>query len=153
MVLRLLAFFLPGRHDDAVLGTLTRGWGCWRGRIAFGGGEAVPLVLAGWGSAPNSARLGLARDLVARYEALRPAIERALYEHYGQCDEAEEPLPRLGGADEVWAHVSAVRVLIERMVGRETVEIAYRAAWDEEHTLGARFQDWALVELNGSVRA
>jgi hypothetical protein len=37
--------------------------------------------------------------------------------------------------------------------GLDTVEIAYRAAWDEEHTLGARFQRWELVELNGSVRA
>ena len=62
-------------------------------------------------------------------------------------------MPRLAGPDEVWPHVRPVRVLIERMGGRETVEIAYRVAWDEEHTLGARFQDWSLVEVNGSVRA
>ena len=53
--------------------------------------------------------------------------------------------------DQVWAHVSPVRVLIERLGGVETVEIAYRTAWDTEHTLGARFQAWALTELNGSV--
>ena len=36
---------------------------------------------------------------------------------------------------------------------RRAVEIAYRVAWDEEHALGARFHDWALVEVNGSVHA
>ena len=161
MLARLFAYFLPGRYDDAVLGTLARGWGCWRGQITLRDGETVPLVLAGWRSVPDQTRLGLARELVARYEALWPSIERALYEHYVPYAEsvaageepAAEPLPRLTRPDEVWTHVSTVRVLIERLAGRETVEIAYRAAWDEEHTLGARFQDWSLVELNGSVRA
>jgi hypothetical protein len=67
----------------------------------------------------------------------------------------EEPahdVPTLTRPDDVWAHVRPVRVLIERLAGRETLEIAYRAAWDEEHTLGARVQEWELVELNGSVR-
>jgi len=33
-----------------------------------------------------------------------------------------------------------------------TVEgVAYRVAWDEEHTVGARIQDWRLIELCGSV--
>jgi hypothetical protein len=51
----------------------------------------------------------------------------------------------------VWGQVSPVRVLIERLGGVDTVEIAYRTAGDTEHTLGARFQGWALMELNGSV--
>jgi len=110
---------------------------------------------------PNPGRLELARELLTRYAAMRPAIGRALREHYAPYAEAvaagEEPpgaqMPTLAGLDEVWTHVAAVRVLIERLAGRETVEIAYRAAWDEEHTLGARFRDWTLVELSGSVRA
>ena len=44
-----------------------------------------------------------------------------------------------------------MHVRIEPLSDIETVEIAYRAAWDEEHILGARFQNWALIELNGSV--
>ena len=35
--------------------------------------------------------------------------------------------------------------------GDLTVELGYRVAWDEEHTLGARIRDGRLVELNGSV--
>lgn len=37
----------------------------------------------------------------------------------------------------------------EQMV--DTVEVAYRVEWDEEHTLGARIQEWRLIELCGSV--
>jgi hypothetical protein len=47
--------------------------------------------------------------------------------------------------------VSVVRVLIEALGGVDTVEVAYRTEWDPEHTVGARFQGWALTELNGSV--
>jgi hypothetical protein len=34
-----------------------------------------------------------------------------------------------------------------------TIEIGYQVAWDEEHTLGARIRDGALLELCGSVLA
>jgi len=153
--------FMAHRHDDPILGSLVRGWGCWRGQIALGDDRPEPLVLAGWGAAPDPVRLRLAHELVSRYEVLRPAIARGLFEHYAPYAEAvaagEEPghadVLRLAGPDDVWTHVSAVRVLIERMAGHETVEIAYRATWDEEHTLGVRFRSWALVEVNGSVRA
>jgi hypothetical protein len=160
MVEGLLAGAFSGGYDDLTLGVLVRGWGLWRGQITLGVASGVPLVLAGWRSAPDPVRLGLARDLVAQYERLRPVIERTLFEHYAPYAEAvaagEESghgeLPRLVHAEEVWEHVSTVRVLVERMSGRETVEVAYRVAWDEEHTLGARFQEWRLTELNGSVR-
>ena len=33
----------------------------------------------------------------------------------------------------------------------DTIEVAYKVEWDEEHTLGARIQEWRLVELSGSV--
>ena len=57
-------------------------------------------------------------------------------------------VPRLASPEQVWGHISVVRVLIEPLDGVDTVEIAYRTDWD---TLGARFQGWALIELNGSV--
>jgi hypothetical protein len=42
-------------------------------------------------------------------------------------------------------------VLIEPLDGVPTIEIALSVAWDEEHTLGARIQEWRLLELCGSV--
>jgi hypothetical protein len=155
----ILGRIWPTRYDDAVLGDLTRRLGHWRGRIVLGEDCAVPLVIAGWGSAPSAARLALAQELVDRYDGLRPAIAAALYEHYAPYDEAVEDgvidalptLPRLTDVDQVWPYVTPVRVKIESLGGVETVEIAYRVAWDEEHTLGARLQAWRLVELNWSI--
>ena len=119
----------------------------------------MPLLLAGPRAAPGEASLGLARELGHRYAALLPAIERALFEHCEPYSGAEEPgegepvpeVPRLSGPEQVWGHVSLVRVRIEALSGVDTVELAYRTGWDPEHTVGARFQGWALTELNGSV--
>jgi uncharacterized protein DUF6985 len=52
-----------------------------------------------------------------------------------------------------WQHVTPAHVLVEPLEGIPTVEIAFRVAWDEEHTVGARFQNWQFSELDGSVRA
>ena len=109
-------------------------------------------MLSGGRAAPDPDSVSLARELIARYATLRPAIARALFDHYEPSRESDEGIPGLSGPEHVWAHVSAERVLIEPMSRLDTVEIAYRTAWDEEHTLGARFQGWQLVELNGSVR-
>lgn len=154
-----MGFLRPSPYQDPVLGELVRQRGHWRGAIALGTEGRVPLLLAGTRAAPGAGGLGLARELGPRYAALRPAIARALFEHYEPYAEAVdsgeeeggETVPRLRGPDDVWAHVSLVRVLIEPLSGVDTVEIAYRTGWDLEHTVGARFQHWALTELNGSV--
>jgi hypothetical protein len=151
----ILDFLKRPEYTDPVMGTLVRQGGYWRGRITLGSGSGVPLLLAGPRPAPSEVGLGLARELGPRYPALRPAIERALFEHYEPHSEAgdsgEEEIPRLSGPEQVWGRSSLVHVLIEPLGGVDTVEIAYRTEWDPEHTLGARFQDWALIELNGSV--
>ena len=146
----ILDFLRPATYRDPVMGNLVRHGGYWRGVMNLGTASGVPLLLAGPRSAPGEGSLGLARELGARYAALRPAIERALFEHYEPYSGAAD-VPRLGGPDEVWGHVSAVRVRIEALGGVDTVEIAYGTEWDPEHTVGARFQRWALAELNGSV--
>jgi hypothetical protein len=143
--------FRPPQYADATLGALVRRSGYWRGQISLGSDGDVSLLLAGGGAAPGEPRLALARELASRYPALRSAIARALFEHYEPYSDEAGDIPKLTDPDQVWKHVSLVHVRIEPLSRTETVEIAYRTAWDEEHTLGARFQDWALVELNGSV--
>jgi len=152
----ILDFLRPAPYPDPVLGNLVRRGRYWRGAISLGSEHGVPLLLAGPRAAPGEASLGLARELGHRYAALLPVIARALFEHYepyADGGEGESPgeVPRLTRPEQVWGHVSLVRVLIEAMDGADTVEIAYRTAWDTEHTVGARFQRWALTELNGSV--
>jgi len=153
-------FFRTAPCTDPVLGTLVRRGGYWRGRITLGADADVPLVLAGGRTAPDQSRLTLARELRSRYPALRRTIERALFEHYAPYAEAVDSgeiealpdIPRLSLPDHVWTHVTPVHVLIEPFSHLETVEIGYETKWDVEHILGARFQEWVLVELNGSVR-
>ena len=58
----ILDLFGTHRYDDPVVGPLKRGWGSWRGQIALGDGEPVPLMLAGWRSAPDPTRLRLAHE-------------------------------------------------------------------------------------------
>jgi hypothetical protein len=152
-------FLEPPSHIDPMVGTLVRQGRYWRGRISLGSENGVPLLLAGPRVAPGEASLGLAREVGPRYAALRPAIERAFFEHYEPYSQAVESgeaehlgeVPRLSRPEQVWGHISLVRVLIEPLSGVDTVEIAYRTEWDTEHTVGARFQGWALIELNGSV--
>jgi hypothetical protein len=155
----ILDFLRPPAYRDPVVGNLVRQGRYWRGVISLGSESGVPLLLAGPRVAPGEASLGLARELGHRYAALLPGIERALFEHYepysqgGVSGEGEHlgEVPRLGRPEQVWGHVSLVRVLIEALGGVDTVEMAYRTEWDTEHTVGARFQGWALTELNGSV--
>ena len=144
----ILDFLRPRAYRDPVVGNLVRRGRYWRGAINLGSESGVPLLLAGPRAAPGGASLGLARELGDRYAALLPTIERALFKHYEPYSEAA---PRLSRPEQVWTHVSLVRVLIEALGGVDTVEIAYRTEWDAEHTVGARFQGWALTELNGSV--
>jgi hypothetical protein len=154
-----VSFFKTAAHADPVLGDLVRRHGYWRGQIALGLDGDVPLALSGGRTAPDQSSMTLARELASRYPVLRPAIERALFEHYEPYADAVESgeiealpeIPKLSRPDQVWTHVSPVHVLIEPLGRVDTVEIAYQTKWDEEHTLGARFQGWALVELNGSV--
>jgi hypothetical protein len=148
----LLDFMRSPAYRDPVVGVLVRRGRYWRGTMRLGSTSGVPLLLAGPRTAPEESRLALARELGDRYAALRPAIGRALFEHYEPyADAAELDLPRLPRSEQVWGHVAPVRVRIEPLGGLETVEIAYRTDWDTEHTVGARFQGWALTELNGSV--
>jgi len=150
--MRCLDFLRPPAYRDPVVGNLVRQGRYWRGVMTLGALSGVPLLLAGPRTAPNEPSLGLARELGRRYAALLPAIERALFEHYEPyADAGESEVPRLSGPEHVWPHVSLVRVLIEPLGGVDTVEIAYRTDWDTEHMVGARFQGWALTELNGSV--
>ena len=140
--------------EDPQLGTLTKSGGKWKGRISFGPHRDVALRLSG-GKEPDAAALELARDLPARYEALRPQIARELFEHAEPYLEDLSPPIRLTTPEDVWPHVQAEFVRVEPLRGSPApgpiLEIAFTTAWDEEHTVAARIQDWRVFELCGSV--
>ena len=139
---------------DERLGELRRSRGGWRGTLVLDGTVSVPLVVSGSRRAPHPEALRMARAVPSELPAWRPVIERALFEHYTPYAEAAAAdVPAIREPASVWAHTRVDYVQVAPLDGPLTVEIGYRVAWDEEHTLGARLRDGRLVELNGSVRA
>lgn len=160
----MFGFFKTATFEDERLGLLTKSRSHWKGSIALSRHGDVDLSLAGGRESPDPASVALARELPARYDSLLPQIQASLFEHYepyrdgdsaGELPERSEPFPKIERAEDVWPYVTAQWILIEPLRGSPkegpTIEIAYRLAWDEEHTVGARIQDWTIFELCGSV--
>ena len=144
-------------HDEQ-LGDFRKSGGYWTTTLALPPCGTFRLALSGTRTSPADVGLNLARQLPNRFNTLIPDIQRGLFEHYFPYKEAvvagEEtgsPYPDIAEPEAVWPHVTATHVLIKPHRGVWIVEIGFRVAWDIEHTVGARFQDWNFVELNGSV--
>jgi uncharacterized protein DUF6985 len=158
----MLGFFKSAPFVDPQLGELHRSRGAWRGTLKFDGEVPVPLVLSGERAAPDAEALRIARSVPSDYASWRPAIERELFDHYSPYAEAvaagqpavpSSGLPPIDTPSSVWLHTTLAFVQVTPLGGVLTVEIGYRVAWDEEHTLAARFQGGQLLELCGSVLA
>ena len=68
-----------------------------------------------------------------------------------EADPPSRPLPDITQPVDVWQFVQ-LRSASVTWLGRKLVsEVALAAAWDEEHTLGARFEGALFIELNGSI--
>jgi hypothetical protein len=145
---------------DEQLGELRRSGGAWRGTLALAGTVSVPLVVSGSRTAPDPEALRVARAVPAELPSWRPMRERALFEHdtpaadavaAGEAEPPDARLPAIAEAPSVWPHTRLAVVQVAPRDGRRTGELGSRAAWDEEHPLGARLRDGPLVARNGSV--
>ena len=145
---------------DPQLGELARSRGYWRGRISLEDGTRVALTLSGSRAEPDPQAVADARAFTAQYSAWRAPIEAALFEHYepyGDSPESDDEhgagdtTPVISSPGQIWPHVSLVYVAVIPLGGILTTELGFTVAWDEEHTLGARFRSGKLLELCGSV--
>lgn len=155
----LFGFLRPDPVQHPRLGTLVWSGGHWRGTADIAPFGTTPVLVAGSRSGPNGVAAEIASELPSRLPALAPAVAQALWEHLepyqeqvGAGEWLGESLPTIGSAPEVWPHVKLDYVLVEPLSRAITVEMVFSAAWDDEHALGARFVDWKLLELCGSVR-
>ena len=155
----MLGVFKSKPFRDGVLGELRRSGGYWKGSLLVPPCGMFRLALSGSRGAPHLFALELARELPDRFKSLAQMIQTGLFEHYAPYKEAVaageatgSPCPDLASPEAVWPQVTPAHVLVEPLRGVPTIEVAFRVSWDIEHTLGARFQDWQFVELNGSVR-
>lgn len=158
----MFGLFKSPPFHDAQLGDFTRSQGYWRGSISIENGRNLPLAVSGPRSEPDAQALSIARNIAIQFPSWRPTIETALFEHYEPYGESladDEPPPSselVAGITSpalVWSHVSLVFVSVAPMDKVLTVELGYTTTWDEEHTLGARFQSGKFIELCGSVLA
>lgn len=157
----MLEWFKTPRFSDPILGELRRTRGAWRGTIDLGTAR-VPLAIPGPRSAPDPRALELARTVRAAYPEWQGLVAAAMLEHYapyaeaiaaGELEASPDGLPRITRPDEVWPCTTVEFVAVRTLEGEPVIEIGYRVAWDEEHTLGARLRNGRLIELNGSVLA
>jgi hypothetical protein len=151
----LFGLFKSPPFHDPELGELVRSRGLWRGVLTVEAGVSAPLTLSGTRTRPNAQALAAAREVAQAFASWRPAIEHALFEHYepyaGELPSPSEVLRRIAAPSDVWSHVSLVFVSVTPLSGSITTELGYTAAWDDDHTLGARFQSGKFIELCGSV--
>ncbi|HAY28515.1 MAG TPA: hypothetical protein PK440_15855 [Candidatus Accumulibacter phosphatis] len=155
----MFGLFKTPSFADPALGEFRRKGGMWRGEIALGDIRA-PLALPGSRAAPDPQALDIARSIATDYPGWRAGIAASLFEHYAPYAEGvgtadleapAEALTHISQPDQVWRHTSVEFVAVGTLDGELGVEIGYRVAWDEEHTLGARLRNGRLLELNGSV--
>ncbi len=146
----MFGFLRSPAFDDPALGRLQHARGQWRGTLALREAAPTPLALFGSRTAPDDAALAAARLIVPSFDAWRPAIKQALFEHHAPYAEAATG-PALHSPDQVWAKVSLHSVAVLRVSGAVTTELVYSAGWDDDHLLGVRFQSGQLSELCGSV--
>jgi hypothetical protein len=156
----MFGVFKSPSFSDPQLGDLLRSRGLWRGSITVTAGAAVPLAIAGARGEPDAQALQAAREVASQFSSWRSTIEAALFEHYlpyaeplagGELPPPSDGVPRLEIPSHVWPHVLLVFVSVTPLDNVLTTELGYTTAWDEEHTLGARFQAGKFVELCGSV--
>jgi hypothetical protein len=155
----MFGLFKPKLFRDEKLGELRRSGRYWKGSLVLTPCGTFHLAIAGSRIAPDSISLRLAKELSDWFKSLLPKIQAGIFEHYEPYKEAADagqdtgsPCPSVASPEVVWPHVTPAHVLVEPIRGMPTVEIGFRVAWDIEHTVGARFQEWQFVELNGSVR-
>ena len=156
--------------EHAQLGSLKRSGKVWEGKITLQGGKPVALELDGTKQAPFPETIAAALELDRRMAELRTHIAPALLDHLEPYQDAmRDP----AHAEEMRSHfddpdafdralaistaeqalaastIEGVEIGMEGPVVRLLIKMS--VPWDEEHLVGAYFDDWRFMELNGSV--
>jgi hypothetical protein len=128
--------------------------------MVLAGEEHIPLALFGNRKEPDPQAVALAQAVPSAFNSWRASIEGALFEHYAPYAEAvaageppslSESVAIISTSSQVWPHVAFAFVSVTPLAGELTIELGLTVTWDDEHTLGARFQAGRFLELNGSV--
>ena len=156
--------------EDPQLGRLKRSGLVWEGTITLNGAEPVYLGVSGTKHAPFTHTIATASELKGQLPAMLGQVGPALFDHarpYQEALDNPEHGPQMRRQfddphviERILAIATPEQALAEAKIegvevgseGTETwVLIKFAVTWDEEHTVGAYFDDWRFTELNGSV--
>jgi hypothetical protein len=146
-------FFKPKTWQHPILGRLVRRSGYWQGQIRILPDLELPLYLTGSRHEPNVQAISLIGELAPRFSMIAEAVGPELLQHMDLSREHHPELwSEISTGDQAWAATAPPEYVVIHFIGRKlVVEVGLRTLWDEEHTLGARFHNWQLMELNSSV--
>jgi hypothetical protein len=105
------------------------------------------------GIAPDARQL--LESLESRYAVIKAQALPRFHEHYEPyaeaLDELEDLVRSVRTPEDLWSHVKLVRVWVGAYGKPGEVELAYRTAWDCEHTVGVTVSDSCVIDFCGSV--
>jgi hypothetical protein len=146
----------PRLHDKA-LGPIRYAWGRWTGDdAALFGHQHVRVRAPGTRQGLGAHVRPLLAQVAAAYPHLRGELLSELYSEFDSAreslgDEIPEDIRSTTAPLALWPHVTLARVWVGAYGIPEDVELAYRLAWDVEHTRGLTIADGALKDYCGSV--
>lgn len=142
--------WLGRRRSHPSLGELRRGLTRWHGTLELTGLGRLPLRLPGSLSAPREHLANRAARLPFDWDQALPELLERLDIHRSAYA-AGDSLGALASCSRPWTWAEGESVSAQRIDGQWTLEVALRATWDPEHTLGFWFgptEGWAF---NSSV--
>ncbi len=129
--------------DHGQLGPMLRRGRRWHGRLPIDTALSVPLVLPGSRSGPDPAAVAVVVSESDAIAALHALAVLAIADENPEEPSANDVRPD--------AEILPVHATVIDFDGQLTLELGYQAPWDDEHTIGVRFRNGALVDLCGSV--
>ncbi len=140
------------------LGTLHWRRGYWEASLSLPGMSAVRVLISGTKNSllPNAEAEAL--RLPSASPEWKAKISQALFEHaepylsaMAEDPESNSLAAEVRSPSTAWDKAVLQAVVVHEIGGVMTSEFCFAAAWDEEHTLGARFQGGQWWELCGST--
>jgi len=142
-------------HD--MLGSMRFAWGRWTGNHAsLFGHQDVRVRVPGTRRDVSSRVRPLLEQVASAYPQLKQELLTELYEEFDSAryelgNDLPDAIRTTTDSAALWPHVTLVRVWVDAYNVREDVELAYRLAWDVEHTRGITVRDGKLHDYCFSV--
>jgi hypothetical protein len=146
----------PKRSHD-IFGSMRFAWGRWTGNHAtLFGHQNVRVRIPGTRREVSPHVGPLLEQVAAAYPRLKQELLAELYDEFDDVryelgNDVPEAIRSTTDCTALWPHVTLARVWVDAHNVRADVELAYRLAWDVEHTRGITVRAGKLHDYCFSV--